>query len=217
MTYLIIGQDTQAKDLKITEIKNKYLKSEKSYEFDLDIFHAAKLDSDLLQQSFVALPAVAGYRVVIVRTADKLSTHNKELVLAQMVEKKSQTVVVLECDQLDGKTSFYKKLKKDAEVVRVRSDLKTNIFDMTNAMERRDGVQALKVLTQAMDEGQHPLQIMGVLVWFWGKMKTRLKDDTFKKGLLELQEADLNIKRSRIRSDYAVEIAVTKLCSLISC
>ncbi len=216
MTFLIIGQDTQAKDDKISALKKKYLPKRESHEFDFEVLHAHKLDSDQLKQSLIALPAIAGHRLVVIRTADKLSAHNKELVLEQVGQKDTQTVLVLEADQMDGKTSFYKKLSKAAEVTRVHSEAKGNVFDITNAMERRDTTGALKMLTQAIDDGQHPLQIMGVLVWFWGKMKPRVKDEAFKKGLLELQEADLNIKRSRIRSDYAVEIAVTKLCSLIS-
>ena len=72
-----------------------------------------------------------------------------------------------------------------------------------------------------IDNIYHPwytrtLQLMGGLVWFWGKLKQRISAEKFKKGLLHLQEADLNIKRSRIKAEYALEVLVVKLCLLIA-
>ena len=36
-------------------------------------------------------------------------------------------------------------------------------------------------------------------------------------GLLAMQEADLNIKRSRIKPEYALEVLIVKLCSKEVC
>jgi hypothetical protein len=36
----------------------------------------------------------------------------------------------------------------------------------------------------------------------------------FEKGLLALGEADLNIKRSRLKPEQALELLVVKLCAL---
>lgn len=80
----------------------------------------------------------------------------------------------------------------------------------------RSPAEALKMLTQLLEEGSHPLQILGGLVWFWGKSRERLSPAQFKKGLLALQEADLNIKRSRTRPEHSLEILIVKLASLKS-
>ena len=56
---------------------------------------------------------------------------------------------------------------------------------------------------------------MGALVWFWGKSQDRMPGERFRKGLLVLQEADVNIKRSRLKPEYAVEVAVIKLMRLL--
>ena len=157
------------------------------------------------------------HRVVLIRAAEKLNQRNKDLLLEVLAEKPKALIVIIEATALDGKTTFYKKISKLAEVKRFGVDEKGNVFDITNAMERHKTDEALRALHRIMDEGQHPLQIMGVLIWFWNKMKKRVGRDVFKKGLLELQEADLNIKRSRLQPDYAMEVVVTKLCSLIAC
>jgi len=126
--------------------------------------------------------------------------------------------LILDSDEASPKNSFLKNISSFAKVMRFGSDaVKMNVFDMTRRMENRDSPGALKILEKLMSGGDHPLQIIGGLIWFWGKSKNRLSGDQFKKGLLVLQEADLNIKRSRIKPEYAVEIAVTKLSSLIAC
>ncbi|MFT5169821.1 MAG: DNA polymerase III delta subunit [Lysobacterales bacterium] len=216
MIYLFLGQDVAAKDLKLAALKEKFLSCKESHEFDFDILHAAKLDSDTLKKSLIALPAIEKVRLVVVRCIEKLSQHNKDIILRFLEEKETKTILILDGASLDGKTKFYKELSKCATVERVRSDVKGNVFDVTKAIESRRIDEALKQLTNIMNDGQHPLQIMGGLVWFWGKMRGRIKEASFKKGLLELQEADLNIKRSRIRPDYAMEVLVTKLTSLIA-
>jgi DNA polymerase III delta subunit len=124
-------------------------------------------------------------------------------------------VLVLDADQKLGNSTFSKEMKKHAQVFEFLTEEKYNVFDVTNAMERQPAV-ALKILNHVLEDGQHPLQVMGGLVWFWGKHKTRISKESYKKGLMYLQEADLNIKRSKIRSDYAVEMLVTKLSLLIA-
>jgi DNA polymerase III delta subunit len=57
----------------------------------------------------------------------------------------------------------------------------------------------------------HPLQVMGALVWYWGKEGRHLGKERFGRGLKALEEADLNIKRSRLDPQYAVEKLVVEL------
>ncbi len=61
----------------------------------------------------------------------------------------------------------------------------------------------------------HPLQIMGALVWYWGKEGKACGKERFERGLKALEEADLNIKRSRLEPQYAVEKLVVELGLLL--
>ena len=218
MIYLLLGEDGEAKEQKISEIKAECLTSDDALKLDYEYLHGSKVDPAILKKALIALPAIAGKRLILIRTVGKLNIQNKKILLDFIQSENKHVVLILDSDETSSKNTFLQKISAVAKVIRVgRGAVKPNVFDMTKRMENCDSTGALKVLEYLMSSGDHPLQIMGGLVWFWGKSKNRLSADRFKKGLLILQEADLNIKRSRIKPEYAVEIVVTKLSSLIAC
>lgn len=216
MIYLILGENTVAKDKKLHEIQSKWLTTKDAMEFDFHKLDGHKLDSSELKKALIELPAVAKKSVIFIRNFDKFSPHNNDLILEFYSSPNEHAVLILDSDSADRKNALVKKLEKTCELCDYREGKKENVFDMTNAMSARNPKEALRILSSLITNGDHPLQIMGGLVWFWGKMRNRLKNDFFKKGLLELQEADLNIKRSRIKSQFALEELVVKLCLLIN-
>ncbi len=209
--YLLSGEDRLAKDQKIEEIKSRAFPLGEAVKFDFEILYAVKLNSDILKKSLVALPAIASQRVLVIHTIQKLSPHNKELILNFFKKKESHLILILDDDTTDAKNSFIKKLTPFVNTLCFSKGKKFNVFDLTRAMSNRNGVQALKILHELMDEGNHPLQLMGGLIWYWGKEKVRLSSERFKKGLQRLQEADLNIKRSRLKPSEAIEVLVVRL------
>ncbi len=215
--YLLLGEDSLAKDRKIAELRTKTLRSTEAVKFDYVVLHAAKLDVSEFKKNLFELPAVAAQRFIVLRTLQKLSAQNKKIFLEFMDQDPGHAVVVLDSDETAGKDDFFNQVSARAKVVHFQTRLRQNVFDMTKAMSACNSTQALKILDELLLDENHPLQIMGGLVWFWGKTKQRLSRDTFKKGLLELQEADLNIKRSRLNAEHALEIVVVKLCSLLAC
>ena len=217
MIYLLLGEDSLAKDQKIAELKTKTLCSTEAVEFDCIVLHAAKLDAHEFKKVLFELPAVAAQRFIVLRTVQKLSAQNKKIFLEFLERQPSHAVVVLDSDEAGGKDEFLSQVSAQARVLHFQTRARQNVFDMTRAMSACNPTQALKILDDLLFDGNHPLQIMGGVVWFWGKTKQRLTKDTFKKGLLELQEADLNIKRSRLKAEHALEIVVVKLCSLLAC
>jgi len=218
MIYLLLGEDRSAKEQRITELKLKYLTGDDALKFDYDLLEGSKLDPATLKKSLISLPAVSKKRLILIRTVDKFNTQNKEILLDFIKREQDHAVLVLDTNEGAPKNSFFNKLNSAAKVERFgRGVVKRNVFDVTKAMDNRDSAAALKILDQLISGGDHPLQIMGGLVWYWGKSKSRLTSERFKKGLLVLQEADLNIKRSRLKPEYAVEMAVTKLSLLIAC
>ena len=214
MIYLLLGKDTAAKEIKITQIKDKVLKSPEARQFDYETLSAHKLDADTLKQALDALPAVDKQRFLLIREAENLNAHNKDLIVAFAETKAEHLVLVLDAFAADARASFFKKISAGAEIATFDTPETENVFDMTRAMGARQPAQALKILNGILTKGDHPLQILGALVWFWGKNKPRLSLDRFQRGLNELQEADLNIKRSRLKPEYTLEILVVKLCSL---
>jgi DNA polymerase III delta subunit len=216
MHYLFLGKDSLAKDHQIAEFKKKFLTSNEALEFDYEVLHTAKLAPAALKKSLLALPTIASKRLIVLRSMDKLDGHNKQLILDFFTSKASNLILILDFDEDNANNSFIKKLTPYVKIEYFRSDVKKNVFDMTKMMTARNPKESLKILSDLLINGDHPLQILGALVWFWGKQQSRLSRDNFKKGLLMLKEADVNIKRSRLKSEYALEIAVVKLCSLIT-
>ena len=164
----------------------------------------------------MTLPVVAKKRFILIHTCHKLTPQNKKLILEFFSSSQDQCFVVLDSAEMTASDSFAKKIKSAVKVVDFSSGKKTNVFDMTRAIGARRPAEALKFLSGLYQEGMHPLQIMGTLVWFWGSVKNRLSQQKFAQGLKALQEADLNVKRSRINPEYAIEVVVARLSMLLT-
>ena len=212
-----MGEDQDAKDRHIVGIKAKYLTDDSARQLDYESLHGVKLDPDILKKALLSLPAVSKKRLLLIRAADKLDSKNKEIMLEFLRSGHAHAVVVLDFGDEGGKSGFFNQVKADAEVIRCGTPARRqNVFDMTRAMERRDPAGALKIFNELVNGGEPLLKILSGIVWFWGDLKARLSGDQFKKGLRVLQEADLNIKRTRLKPEHAVEVAVTKLESILN-
>ena len=216
MIYLLLGEDISTKDKHIAQIRAKWSDSSDALQFDYEVLHATKLDPAVLKKTLLALPVIAPERLVVIRSIQDLSAQNQGIILDFIKAKNTKTTLILDSDETSLKDALISKIRPLAKVMSAQQAVLKNVFDMTKAMSARNMTEALKILSQLLEDGIHPLQIMGGLVWFWGKSKVRLSKENFKKGLLVLQEGDLNIKRSRLRQDYALEVVVTKLCYLIA-
>lgn len=212
---LLLGSNTPEKDKHIAQIKKQLFDNEQALRFDFDTLYGNKISGDVLKQALIALPAMARKRLVLLRELKKLSADNQKLLLAFLEESNDHVVLICDGEAMEATTALSKKLKPYMNVVDFNTGKPMNIFDVTNALGYGKRIEALKALNALMSEGQHPLQLMGGLVWFWGKQKTRLSRDKYKKGLLEIQEADIHIKRSRLKAEYALETLVTKMSLLM--
>lgn len=215
MTYLILGEDSPTKDQKIAELKRKYLTSPDAFHFDYEMLYASKLDPADLKKALLSLPVTAPQRFVFLREAHKLKAQQQTIIADFLAAAVDKTVLAMESDQWTESDSFVRKIKPFVKITGAAAAENVNVFDMTRAMTRKQPGEALKILFDLIGSGIHPLQIMGGLVWFWGKTAGQIPAQRHKKGLRMLQEADLNIKRSRLKEDYALEILVVKLCGLL--
>ena len=215
MTYLFLGNQTEAKTAKIEQIKSQHLKSPEARHFDCETLYADKLDKDELKKALIGLPAVASKRIVIVHLIEKFKSDHQRIIEEFIKQGENSTVLILDGERADLKNDFLTRLRSKAKVFVCDTGEKKNAFDMTKQIERRESCDALKTLSHLIDEGEQPVRILGALVWFWGSMKSKLTKEKFRQGLQYLQETDLNIKRSRLDPVYSLEKCVISLTVLL--
>jgi len=212
---LLLGSNTFQKDQRIAQMKEELFHDDQAIRFDCQTLYGHKVSADLFKESLMALPAMAPKRLLIIRELKKLSADNQKILLAFLEQRHAHAICICDGEGMEATTALSKKLKPYMEVVDFNTGKSKSIFDVTNALGYGKRAEALKALYELINEGNHPLQLMGGLVWFWGKQKTRLSRECYKKGLLEIQEADIHIKRSRLKADYTLEVLVTKLSLLL--
>jgi len=216
MTYLIIGPDVQHTEAKIAELKRQYIPSPDSVSFDCETLYAHRLDSDVLRKALLALPVFSTKRFVLLRECHKLTEHNRQLIVDFLSGKPTHLIIVMESESLKVSDSFVKTLKPLVEIVQGKTPRAVNVFDVTRCLSRNQPAQALKILYGLLADGAHPLQLLGGLVWFWSESRDSMTTENFQAGLQALQETDLNIKRSRLKPEYSLEVLIVKLCGLMN-
>jgi len=215
MIYLFLGDDLPAKDAKINEIKNKLFKdSQEALAFDFDNLDAKELGDDALKKAFLTLPAIAPHRLIILRQVHKLKSADIQVLFNFCKKPEKYCDLVLESSESTLKGDL-KDLPLYAKGAVLGKPEGPNVFDMTRMISAQRGGEALKMLDGFYREDVHPLQIMGALVWYWGKEGKACGKERFERGLKALQEADMNIKRSRLEPRYAVEKLVVELGLLL--
>jgi DNA polymerase III delta subunit len=237
MTYLFIGPDLPKKDAKIAELKAKIFSDPAAMSFDYEVLYAHKLDPDTLKKSLLSLPYMAAKRLVVLRQCERLTRkkeeeqepakedaapsaatnvkdRSREIIFEFLENAPPSTVLVLDFEKFDLKSQLFARLRPLTEVVFFGSDKTIDVWALTRAIGSRNSGDALRILHELLDNNDHPLKIMGGLVWYWGKERDRLSPQRFVQGLSILEEGDLNIKRSRLKPEYAVEKVVVELASL---
>ncbi len=215
MIYLLLGDDLSAKDARITEIKNKLFKdSQEALAFDFDNLDAKELGVQDLKKAFLTLPVIAPHRLIVVRQVHKLKSADMKILMEYCQKPANHCDLVLESSESILKGDL-KDLPLYAKGVVLNKPQGPNVFDMTKLMTANRSAEALKMLEGFWRADIHPLQIIPALVWYWGKEGKALGKQRFERGLRALEEADLNIKRSRLEAHYAVEKLVVELGLLL--
>ena len=214
MTYLFIGANTVDRQTQIAHLKAKWAAHPDALQFDYQVLYGHKLEGKELKKSLLALPAILNERLIMVHEAQELDESCKAILVDCLSASLRHVVLILECTALPSKDSLWDKIRSFAKVHETRPGVKESVFDMTKDMIAGRTTEALQSLNRLYDEGAHPLQIMGGVVWAWGNQRRRVSAENFEYGLRQLQETDLNIKRSRLDPQQAVEILVVKLAAL---
>ena len=215
MIYLFLGDDLPAVDAKIAEIKNKFFKdSQEALAFDFDNLDPKELGDNALKKAFLTLPVIAPHRLIILRQIHKLKSADIQELINFCKKPAKYCDVILESSERTLKGEL-KDLPLYVKAVMLDKPEGPNVFDMTKLMTAHRSGDALKMLDGFYRANVHPLQIMPALVWYWGKEGKACGKVRFERGLKALEEADLNIKRSRLEPQYAVEKLVVELGLLL--
>lgn len=209
--YLFLGEDFLSKERKVDIIKKELLKGNASL-FDLEILPAKELDSRKLSESFARLPAFSKSRLIIIKAVDRLNASCRQQLISFLKKPLSKISLVLETDKFDSKDGFIFQLCRLCRVVNFQKGRPSDVFSLGSAVSRKQPVDALRILSQLLLSGEKPQKILGVLIWQWKKIELDLSRTEFRRGLEMLLETDLNIKRGRLKPDFALELLVTKLC-----
>lgn len=212
MIYLLCGEDSQAKDKKINEIKASILKDEQAVFFDFESLDVSYVTAGTLKKSLVAIPSFSAKRVILIRHIEKLKNDAAQWLVNYANAPFDHCELILEASG-ELKASL-KDLLPKVKVVTLGVKPALDVFEITNLMTSRKTAEALKKLPEFYRQGYHPLQLIGTLVWYWGKKGRALGPLRFEQGLKALEEADLNIKRSRLLPEYALEKLVVELVEL---
>lgn len=212
MIYLLLGEDTQAKDNKIAQIKSSFLRTPESHHFDFESLDASHLSGANLKKALLSLPMISNKRLLLIRHAHHLKQDTIKVLENFLKDSCEHCDVILET--VETLKEAFSSIVASARVFNFGEAQETNIFNMTKLMTARKTTDALKMLNEFYDQGMYPLQMMGALVWYWGKQGRALGSQKFQKGLKALEDADLNIKRSRLIPEYAMEKLVVELVEL---
>lgn len=215
MVYLLLGSDLKAKDSAIAKIKANVFKTPNAHLFDLENLDAHHIGEDVLKKALITLPVVNPKRLVIVNNIHKLKAQDTASLLTFVKSPQTTIELVLESSETTFKGDL-KNIMPFCSTQVLEPGPKANVFDMTKLMTAGKPKEALLTLSTLFQDGVHPLQILGGLAWFWGKDGRRLAPIGFEEGLKALEEADVNIKRSRLDANFAVEKVVVTLGLLLS-
>ncbi len=213
--YLFMGEDGVSKDRKIAALKKENL-PENSLQFNYELLYADSLEPSKLKELLYCLPVNSRKRLVVIKEADKLSSQNKEILLSFVKNPPKDTLLVLDTNKSGIKDDLFKDLSRYAEIFNFTKPA-LNVFDLGRSVAHKKSKEALLCLSRLLENGEKQGNILGVIGWQWRKLRQAMPEKEFIRGLELLQEADLNIKRSRLKGNLALELLVVKLCEPVSC
>ncbi|MBF0485875.1 MAG: hypothetical protein HQL16_05100 [Candidatus Omnitrophica bacterium] len=218
MHYLFLNLEFEVRDRKLKALKANIFTSADAVKLDCEDLDGHKLSNETLKVALTSVPAMSVRKLVIVRRAEKLTEDNLTLIENFLKDATENPVLVLEAARWDSKTELKKNIRARVNVMAgAEKEAPASAFHMMDALSKGETVEALKTLKDLVTAGDAEEMILGAMIWKWSNhVKGRVTAAKYKKGLLILQEADKNVKRSRFpQREQAIEIALVKLSLLL--
>lgn len=220
--FIFLGSDELQKQKKIETLqKNIFPPSLKDLNYTVFYGDDKQLRPQDLKEALVCFPTGgAKKRLLLIRMAHKLNRANQACLLKELQEQQNKNVVILDVPQVQDTQEFVDAfIKIGAEVIRFKSEVSTNIFDLGRSIISREPQAALKILSRLLTDREKAEKILGVIFWQWehSYSRKRITEEAYKKGVKLILEADKRLKSSSsayARSTLILEALVVKLAYL---
>ncbi|MCM8801054.1 MAG: hypothetical protein NC912_03455 [Candidatus Omnitrophica bacterium] len=211
MVYLLIGEDSYSKEIKIDSLKKELLTKELE-QFNLDILYASQLNLIELQERLLCLPFKARKRIVIIKEAEELNREIKEFIYKYVRKPYPWICLILDINYLDPKDELIERTSGFVKIHRFKQSYLLNTFTLIRQIELNHPETALKVLNQLLEGEEKPERLLGSLRSAF--QSHLLNPIIFKKRLKALLHCDLEIKTGRLNPHFALEKLIINLCYL---
>ncbi len=114
--YLVVGEEDLLRDYAIAALKRVVLGSDGD-EFNYELFYGDEASGSDIQNSVAAVPVFAPRRLVVVKSAEKLTARDGDLLLDCVQNPVESTTLVFVSPKLDGRLKFSQALMRAAVVV----------------------------------------------------------------------------------------------------
>lgn len=215
--YLFVGRDIVGQDglskkqATLKEIKESLL-SKTTEDFNLDTLYSKDLTLKDLQEKLLCLPFKSKRRIIVIKEAQGLKEDMKELILRFAKKPEGGIVLVLDIEQPLSKDNFVKELYNYAKVYRFSEPARLDAFALSRSIDQKRPEQALRILSELLQDGEKPERILGGLRFAWEKAAASPSE--VKKRLKLLLNCDLDIKTGKLKPFFALEKLIISLCSL---
>ncbi|MFH0791127.1 MAG: hypothetical protein V2A64_05795 [Candidatus Omnitrophota bacterium] len=211
MVYLFIGEDSSAKNVKLAEIKKEFLPRGVE-DFNLDILYSRELNLKKFQERLLVLPVYAKKRIIIIKETEYLKEDIKQFITEYVKKPAPEIILILDAGRNNPRDEFLNSIIKYARLYRFKETVRVNTFDLSREITFKRAANALRVLNTLLKDGEKPERILGGLRYLYEK--TACTPLETKKRLGLLVDCDSDIKTGRLRSDFALERLILRLCSL---
>ncbi|NJL16261.1 MAG: DNA polymerase III subunit delta [Nitrospira sp.] len=114
--YLVVGEEDLLRDYAIAALKRAVLGSDGD-EFNYELFYGDEASGSDIQNSVAAVPVFAPRRLVVVKSAEKLTARGGDLLLDCVQNPVESTTLIFVSQKLDGRLKFSQALMRAAVVV----------------------------------------------------------------------------------------------------
>lgn len=116
LLYLVVGEEDLLRDYAVAALKRAVLGSDGD-EFNYELFYGDEASGSDIQNSVAAVPVFAPRRLVVVKSAEKLTARGGDLLLDCVQNPMESTTLVFVSSKLDGRLKFSQALMRAAVVV----------------------------------------------------------------------------------------------------
>ncbi len=220
---IFLGSDELEKQKKIELVQQKFFPpSLKDLNYTVLYADDRRLTPIELKEAIVSLPTEgAQKRLVVIKQAHKLKRALLECLIEEAGRKQDKTAIILDVPDVKGSEDFVREFSRiGAAIVRFKSEVAANAFDLGRAISAHKTQAALEILSGLLGRREKAEKILGGLFWQWERLGSEgaIAQDVFKKGLKTLLEADRKLKSTSsayARESLILETLVVKLSYLV--